>query len=594
MPKNPYFDDEDEDYQQDDMVDSPETYAVNAQSPEDYPAWAQITSDLAEEPPSGFENIVETNSIAEQVVHNPIMRPSRPVSSGSELDSVPVPIPIPTTPAAAEPTVDTNLLEGVPVPISAPIEPKKTQTKPKMMPRERVEPSPEVPKSSRYVDEREEEPRRRKPLRETEKYSSTRLDNDDVDEDIFSALDDEEYEEEERKYSPPSSRKSKPVGRRRTQTKYEDEYFEADDLDEDEDEKNSRSKNKGGGIFGAWKKDSSKTQSSKKKKSSEKEGSNNNKYAGGRGRTLILRGIVWVTIGLVIFLGVRQVFFPPTPSIPVVAEQVAEELGITDFPEVLGGSLAVEFATSYLNYDPKNKESLSEREKQLFSYLPSNIEKDDFSVKSFFIFEGTQKQVIVDGPFLAERPTISGNRGFFIVAATIANVKETVEEETITEELVNEKRIYLTVPIVKDELGRVAVGGAPGFTPGQARAGTGDPLTFIASNEATASFAKEIPNLFTAWAKSDKAGLGRYLDANANDIAKTGLNNTVVYQGYENLSVEEVEDPFGLRYAKVDIVWEMNGNIFKQQYLLVVYESLRGEETLWFVDFIRPGLASFP
>ncbi|MGW0703028.1 conjugal transfer protein [Streptomyces sp. NPDC002867] len=83
------------------------------------------------------------------------------------------------------------------------------------------------------------------------------------------------------------------------------------------------------------------------------------------------RLVVWSVIGLLAFIGVRSIVFPPDPP---VAQQLADpqaEAQKDDVPEAAAQQVAARFARSYMTWNEKDPKS---REKELAADLPKGAD----------------------------------------------------------------------------------------------------------------------------------------------------------------------------------------------------------------------------
>jgi len=546
MSKNPYYDDSDDGASDDfgfdevtpeapvpapPVVSAPETSGGNS----GIPAWAQITSDLADN---------DDDDDYDEVVQVPVPPPYTPPAPAT-----PARPPVVTTP----PETFVPVPMPVPVPVPEPLRPAPKPPTPPVEPEEEAvqkEPSDRVPSEASAPT-----PRRRKdPVPPPTGTNRRKPSEPDYDED------DLDYEDDP---VPP-----KPRSRRR-----EPEPEPVQVTHEPEPQKKRFG-------FGGGKKSP--------KSSSSTTVSQPGRFSGGRGLALALKAIIWIAVGFVILSGARAIFAPATVDVNALSAQVQTDLNLSSFPVAIGEDTALQFARDYLSF---NEESRKTRTATLSTYLPLSSQGQKVNT-GWMALSGDLdiSQEVVAGPFLVETPLIDGDHATYLITAQVIQRTSAVAADGTPVEP-SGTWVTISVPITMDEGQRVAVGGAPGIVPGALRAQVGSPAGFTSDPAAESSLGQELPNFLTAWAASDPNGLKRYTPEEASPIVSEGLGGIVKYVSFQNLKVELVTPATGYRKATVDITWDSNGVQITQQYRMIVYQASTG---LWYVEYIEGGGYTMP
>ncbi len=300
------------------------------------------------------------------------------------------------------------------------------------------------------------------------------------------------------------------------------------------------------------------------------------RFAGGRGVLFVLRGLVWVVVGLLIALGVRQMLFPAQTNTQAVTSQVAASLGISGFPVEAGQALAEQFTITYLTQQVNNEQ---ERRDALLALLPNEDVVGDLGIR------GVERQRIVAGPFLS-RPVVSTpTRTTYTFAAQIAATPLGGEEQ-------EPRWVYVAVPVIANETG-IAIAGAPAFVPSVEIATQGEPIPFTNDKPAADSLAPDLESFFEAWAASDQAELARYTADDSSPETREGLNGEFVFDGLDRVAVNAIdpENPQPVRDALAAVLWRYGPSQVRQEYRLRVYQAQDGR---WYVADIRGATYTVP
>lgn len=312
--------------------------------------------------------------------------------------------------------------------------------------------------------------------------------------------------------------------------------------------------------------------------------------AGGRWKVLAFRYTAWGLLALIGVLGLRSLLFPNTVDPNEVAAQVRVEIGENGFPVDAGVAFASRFTEEYFTFDPKHP---SLREERLRGYLPTNSDDNWLSDQS----ASTVAQMVVSGPFLVGEPEFTEEqcdlstatsfcRATFIFVAEVAESKtdrsKPNSNQTIDLEFKQPNWLYLSVPVVANPYG-VAIGGAPGFTPGQIAVNEEVPQFLAPDDDAAGSLEAALPGFFDQWSKSDTAALTNLWAApNAERIVYQGLGGEVALAlGAESVSDVQVSVPLvdaetgevgDLRDAVATVEWRRSDNqtVYRQSYRLKV------------------------
>lgn len=300
------------------------------------------------------------------------------------------------------------------------------------------------------------------------------------------------------------------------------------------------------------------------------------RFAGGRGVLFVLRGLVWVVVGLLILLGVRQMFFPAQTNTQAITDQVAAALGASGFPVEAGQALAEQFTITYLTQEVNNE---MERRDELLALLPNESVVGDLGIR------GVERQRIVAGPFLSRPVQSTPTRTTYTFAAQIAATPLEGEEQ-------EPRWVYLAVPVAANETG-IAIAGAPAFVPAVEIATQGEPLPFTNDSQAADSLAPDLEGFFEAWAASDQAELARYTADDASPESREGLNGEFVFEGLDKVQVNAVdpENPQPVRDALAAVLWRYGPSQVRQEYRLQVFEA---EDGRWYVSDIRGATYTVP
>lgn len=301
------------------------------------------------------------------------------------------------------------------------------------------------------------------------------------------------------------------------------------------------------------------------------------RFAGGRWLTIALKTVVWAAVLLMMFAGFKQVFMPSRLNVDQVSQTVMDKLQLSDYPVETGSALAVAFARDYLQFA---KDDAGARGKRLRTYLPENATGADAPDAGWTVSTSTVPQVVLNGPYVVSAPVIDGDRATYVIAAQVGD-PETVDAAGA---VLAAQWVSLSVPVVRDTDGRVAVGGAPGFISSPVRAAAGVPDGLVADPGATQSLAGELPGMMQAWAASDEAGLKRFLPATATDAAKTGLHDLVTFSSINDVQVAKTAGANDPRAADVTVTWDYRGTAMQQQYRLWVWQ---GTDGLWYMEDIQ-------
>jgi len=514
MAKNPYYDDgSSEDATSWDNADSAGGNPKSSKKPRPeapaLPEWAQIAAEIPSSEAAEPE-AKDTTAVSPYVVS-----PQRPAAAPTN-PTVPLPAaaPVPPTP--------------VPVaPVPAPAPPPPAPTPP---------PEPVVDVSSSLSDlaPRESVPEYAPPLEERPRPSRKSSDRPD-----FMPTASNDFRED---YDP--------------RPRYAEE-------DED-DEVLVPGKKKGGFFSKGGGKKSSKDSKESQSRSAVKTRS---KYAGGRWRVLALRIAVWVVIGIVGIAGVRAILFPPAPNIGAIAQRVAADYSLTNFPDYAGQALAVQFTDVYLNINP---EYAAERTKQLTSYLASAVNADwaELSPQS-------SPQVVCSGPYIIQPPEVfegpEGLNATYLVGAQVAPKPGKVNPCSTG---APGEWVYLGVTVFSPyKEGGLVIGGQPGFVPAPEKGTLDGAFRYTVDQAIVEPLTADLTNFFTAWGASDEAGLKPYVTDNATRYVLIGMSGTVKFEKIENVSPEKIESPTGPRFTTVDVTWSAGGNVWVQAYRLQVIPS---------------------
>ena len=312
--------------------------------------------------------------------------------------------------------------------------------------------------------------------------------------------------------------------------------------------------------------------------------------AGGRWKVLAFRYTAWGLLALIGILGLRSLLFPNTVDPNEVAAQVRVEIGENGFPVDAGVAFASRFTEEYFTFDPKHP---SLREERLRGYLPTNSDDNWLSDQS----ASTVAQMVVSGPFLVGEPEFTEEqcdlstatsfcRATFIFVAEVAESKtdrsKPNSNQAIDLEYKKPSWLYLSVPVVANPYG-VAIGGAPGFTPGQIAVNEEVPQFLAPDDDATGSLEAALPGFFDQWSKSDTAALTNLWAApNAERIVYQGLGGEVsLALGAESVNEVQVSLPLAdpntgevgeLRDAVATVDWRRSDNqtVYRQSYRLKV------------------------
>lgn len=583
MP-NPYFDEGPDEEQEDPYIprnpapsqpgqghiDAPETRGGSSGEVR-LPEWATlagVAQDEEEEvfepdPPTGFAPVPTEFPVPATAPAPPqLRRPAKPSIQAPKQEQPVAPVSFPA-PEVAEPTPPAPVAKPTPraeqepvvaqpvapAPVPPAPEPEELPAPPvavtpppapRMMPRETPPSTSSNVRTSRYVDEFEEEPRRR---REESRYEEDDYSQEDEDQrnryrDYQDEIDEELAENTgfrgRRKNKEKSAKPLTPKPSRR-ETK----------RDKNSDRGHSQ-KSRGG-----------------------------SKFAGGRLKVLVLRIVVWSALGIVFAVGVKQMIAPVKVDIPVITNQVAESIRVPKFPATAGASLAEDFLSTYFTYNSLNGNELRE-EALLGMLLPSEAEID-------LTFPGVEDQKILNGPVQITPPLVGDD-------AALLTYSMLLETKLLGSGPNQPKWVYVQIPVVYTEEG-IAIAGLPGFIPKPSTAKNAEATVEIPDEEATNSFAPDLPRFLDAWAKSDKEALKRYLTGQATKVTTEGLNNLVTFNSVTDLVVGPLENKpnfqGSVRDATATVVWNFNGSTITNQYHLVVFQGADGR---WYiVDIIGGG-----
>lgn len=290
--------------------------------------------------------------------------------------------------------------------------------------------------------------------------------------------------------------------------------------------------------------------------------------AGGRTKTLVLRGIIWGVLVIAMLNGAKNLIIPSGPNIDALTQQVGQKIGETGFPKDAGLGLALQFTKTYLTYSPSRQD---ERVNTLRAMSVPGVLREDLVIDS----KGSQEVVL--GPFLAESPKLlDETRAYYTIGAQVADpaLKSADGKPALG------TWVYLTVTVVADKDGGVSVGGVPGFAQAPQRSTQNMPYNVAQDSQARESLANELPAFFQAWANSKKVELARFLRADSDYMSKTGLGGTVQLQDVTYLTVS-APMANGVRYAQVKVRWiGPNNVVYPMGYQMNVAQDAEGK---WYI-----------
>lgn len=291
-----------------------------------------------------------------------------------------------------------------------------------------------------------------------------------------------------------------------------------------------------------------------------------------RWRVIALRVAVWSVLAIVALAGLRAIIAPPRVSTTAIADAVAAEYGLNNFPEAEGEAVSLAFARIYLTYSPESGQARTDKLRSLVA--------DDL-VKAPWLQESTEKsQSVVAGPYLLEEPTIGPEQ--FATYKVRAGVIDPAAAATAKKngEILNPSWVYLSIPIFWADNGGVSVSGPPAFIPGYPNASQSGSFNLTYDNEASQSARIDLRNFFVAWSESDSVALARYTKPDSTAYVLAGLGNTVSLNELDKVQVEASADPYAPRFAQATVRWNYRGTEMAQGYRLEVVQDEQGR---WYV-----------
>lgn len=299
--------------------------------------------------------------------------------------------------------------------------------------------------------------------------------------------------------------------------------------------------------------------------------------AGGRTKTMVLRGIIWGVLVIAMLNGAKNLIIPSGPNIDALTQQVGEKIGETGFPKDAGLGLALQFTKVYLTFSPSQQD---ERINNLRAMSAPGVLREDLAI------DGKGSQEILTGPFLAESPKLlDETRAYYTIGAQVVDpALKTADGKPALGTWV-----YLTVTVVADKEGGVSIGGAPGFAQTPQRSTQNMPYNVAQDSKARESLATELPAFFQAWAGSKKVELARFLRADSDYMSRTGLGGMVQLQDVSYLTVS-APMANGVRYAQTKVTWiGPNNVIYPMGYQMNVVQDAEGK---WYVVGMSGGTFS--
>ena len=292
------------------------------------------------------------------------------------------------------------------------------------------------------------------------------------------------------------------------------------------------------------------TKNGKKGKSAPVKNSKRNARAGGRWKLLAVRYTVWGVMGLVFLLGIMRIVNPNPVSLSAITDSVKTAIGQNGFPMDAGQQMASRFAAAYLNYDANLK---TQRQDILEGYLAPGASGDFTYSQSD---NPTYTQKVTDGPYLATNPyLVDASHVTFTFSVQVSNA-ETGKKDA-DGNLRPPTWVYLTVPMVADKLGNVAVAGAPAFVSAPPLADKVDSIAGKVDEKATASAKPFIKQYLTDWAKSSQATpvQDNLVRKASTQAARIGLGGTVTLKNDPEVVVLVSAPTDVYQKADVTVTW---------------------------------------
>lgn len=311
---------------------------------------------------------------------------------------------------------------------------------------------------------------------------------------------------------------------------------------------------------------------------------------GGRWKVIAVRTTVWGAIGIVMLAGLASIVGPKAPNIAKLTSEVLASVGRPEgFPAEAGEQQAAAFLTTYMNI---NEAGYSARKEALARFFA------DGTIPTGLDMTVDDTQRVVAGPILAATPeAVDDTHVVYTFGVQIARGKD-IDPQT-GKPFKAPIWVYVSVPMVSDENGGVAVAAAPALVPAPAVANTVEPIT-LDNDEEVAKDAKKAIELYLGyWAKSSQDEMEPYLREDSTSTAKAGLGGSnVTFDAMYDLKVEKLDGTAAsgkcegpdfaapCRKATATVVWKTGGGLsFRQSYRLTIFKD--GEN--WRILDIRGG-----
>lgn len=316
----------------------------------------------------------------------------------------------------------------------------------------------------------------------------------------------------------------------------------------------------------------------KKDKKEKTKGNLLGNFKGNRKAVFYIRIGAGIVAVIVLFAGVKQIFFPNTfPSSDVVTQVVANNLGITKFPTDMATGFVTDFTKQYFTIVPENE---SIRQEQIEKYISK-----DLLNQTTISFSPDKKQT--SDPNAPKREITLADEPLIV---NIDSVDDKNAVFTMLVKLSTGTVLNVLIPVYYDaEKNAMAISAPLSIVPGLNKAKVPvDNHSLEWSNtddEVEKDFQPDLEKYFEAWAASDLTAITRYVTTDSTLMTKEGLKNTVTYGSLTTLNVKGYDetnseaDP-AIRTAYASVVWKDTADpalTYQQGYLLTIKQNPDGK-----------------
>lgn len=248
--------------------------------------------------------------------------------------------------------------------------------------------------------------------------------------------------------------------------------------------------------------------------------------AGGRWWIWAGRAVLWAFIIVVVVNGIRAPFQRMTAPASGASPAADGQSGHPGFPRSQVSAFALEFAATYLNYDPRTAGSRSHR-------LASFVDEDSGGGQFGWNGGGTSH----------------------LDSAQVADVRVTDDKHAVVllAVRVNGRWMQLSVPVYTSGGASPAmvVSARPALLAPPKRAALPAPPDVSEDTTVEQQLTRQLPAFFKAYAAGDSVALQRFA---AGDATFRGLGDAVRFAGIKDVSVPTGG---GTRHATVTVAWRM-------------------------------------